>query len=265
VSTHFTRVAETKAFLIKLEVNHANSDITLQSCDGVQFKVHRKNLECASEVFAGAHAISPTLKGEVVNLTEDSKVLDLLLQFMYPQPPPRLSTIDFDLVLLLADAALKYLAYSVMAFCEIAVCAAARSHPLAVLNYASKNNNIQLMDEVAPLTVNFPIDDVLAVLPLSLFATWVRYRQKWVDGVNAAYRTLDFRPRHNCTYQINVIITINSILSSAITALHEHDWSTLEVENMNLKSRCMYCSSAVETWRARAQTNAPRPVFSNLV
>jgi hypothetical protein len=53
-----------------LVVCAADSDITLQSSDGVLFKVHRKNLEVHSEGFAGADAISPggSLSEDVVLL-----------------------------------------------------------------------------------------------------------------------------------------------------------------------------------------------------
>jgi hypothetical protein len=99
----------------------ADSDITLQSSDGVLFKVHRKNLEVHSEGFAGADAISPggSLSDEVVLLSESSAVLDLLLQHMYRGPQPDLKKIHFNLLAALAEAAEKYQVFGASNICQM--------------------------------------------------------------------------------------------------------------------------------------------------
>jgi hypothetical protein len=58
----------------------ADSDITLLASDGVLFKVHRKNLEMHSDIFAGADAISlETASGnEVVPLSKTQAILGRL-------------------------------------------------------------------------------------------------------------------------------------------------------------------------------------------
>jgi hypothetical protein len=90
----------------------ADSDITLQSSDGVLYKVHRKNLELHSESFATADAISApsdSFEGaEIVHLPESSAVLDLLLQYMHRQRQPDLRSVDFHTLADLAEAAEKY-------------------------------------------------------------------------------------------------------------------------------------------------------------
>ena len=99
-----------------------DSDLTLQSSDGVLYKVHRKNLEFHSETFAAADAISATSDNsgdaEIVHLSERSTVLDLLLQYMY-QRQPDLEKVDFQILAELAEAAEKYEVYSVMTVCNI--------------------------------------------------------------------------------------------------------------------------------------------------
>ena len=97
----------------------SDSDITLQSSDGMLFQVHRKNLEVHSEGFAGADAISSLATEEIVPLSEDSAVLDLLLQYMYRQPQPDLRNVRFSTLEALAEAAEKYQVYSATTVCNI--------------------------------------------------------------------------------------------------------------------------------------------------
>jgi hypothetical protein len=104
-------------------VNAADSDLTLQSSDGILYKVHRKNLVLHSETFAAADAISAATgavdNSEIVSLSENSQTLDLLLQFMYRQRQPDLAVVDFKTLTELAEAAEKYEVYSAMAICHV--------------------------------------------------------------------------------------------------------------------------------------------------
>jgi hypothetical protein len=99
----------------------SDSDIRLQSSDGVLYDVHRKNLEVHSEGFAGAEAISEhhSSDNEVVLLTETSAVLDLLLQYMYRQPQPDLKDVDFDILAGVAEAAEKYQVFAAISWCKL--------------------------------------------------------------------------------------------------------------------------------------------------
>ena len=74
-----------------------------------------------SEGFAGADAISGASSSdhEVVQLTETSAVLDLLLQYMYRQPQPDLKKADFETLAGVAEAAEKYQVYSATTVCNI--------------------------------------------------------------------------------------------------------------------------------------------------
>jgi hypothetical protein len=98
----------------------SDSDITLQSSDGVLYKLHRKNLEVHSDVFASAEAVSEQLSSddEVVLLTETSAVLDLLLQYMYRQPQPDLKDVDFGVLAGVAEAAEKYQVFAAISWCK---------------------------------------------------------------------------------------------------------------------------------------------------
>jgi hypothetical protein len=99
----------------------ADADIILRSTDNVLFKVHHQNLEVHSDVFADAGAVSSSSGAtltEVVQLSETSTVLDLLLQFMYRQPQPDLRTVDFDILDDLSEAAEKYRVHSAITICS---------------------------------------------------------------------------------------------------------------------------------------------------
>lgn len=110
------------AFTINI-VCAPDSDITLESSDGVLYKVHRKNLELHSEGFASADAISAASYDseglETVHLSESSAVLGLLLQYMYRQRQPDLTHVEFRILADLAEAAEKYEVYSAMTVCSM--------------------------------------------------------------------------------------------------------------------------------------------------
>jgi len=86
-----------------------DADVTLQSCDDVLFKVHRRQLEANSGAFAGGESFHT--QNEIVHLTEPAAVLELLLQYMHIQEPPDLALVDFKDLLGLAEAAHKYEVY----------------------------------------------------------------------------------------------------------------------------------------------------------
>jgi hypothetical protein len=88
----------------------------VSSCDDVLFNLHRKNLEVHSAILADARNVEND--EEPVHLTESSNVLDLLFQFMYPQPQPDLKLVEFATVAALAEAAEKYVVYSALGWCR---------------------------------------------------------------------------------------------------------------------------------------------------
>ncbi|KAG6838120.1 hypothetical protein H0H87_003939, partial [Tephrocybe sp. NHM501043] len=77
--------------------------------DGVQFSIHRKNLETHAAGFPPSEF--KTLD-EIVYLTEDAGTLELLFQFIYPQRLPDVNAMSFEVVLPLAEAAEKYEVFS---------------------------------------------------------------------------------------------------------------------------------------------------------
>jgi class 3 adenylate cyclase len=79
-------------------------------------------LEAHSEAFAASpppRCAASTYRNEVVDLTEPSSVLELLLQYMYRQPQPDLTTVCFSDLKGLAEAAEKYQVYPAMEICKM--------------------------------------------------------------------------------------------------------------------------------------------------
>lgn len=99
-----------------MPVNHGDADVVFQSCDGVRFHIHRKNLETATGGFP-----PPEFEtcGETVHLTESARTLELLFQFIYPRRHPSLECEVIEVIAPLAEAAEKYEVFPAMNICHV--------------------------------------------------------------------------------------------------------------------------------------------------
>ncbi|KZV74950.1 hypothetical protein PENSPDRAFT_155898 [Peniophora sp. CONT] len=147
----------------------SDADLTLESSDKILFKVHRNNLSTHSTIFPGEEFSS---EGEIVKFSEDSEVLELVLQYVYPNVLPDLGRISFELLKRLADAAEKYHIFSAMEICRLHMQRRVKQRPVEVLSYACKYGYSPLSDEAAPFTVDSEPSDVLASLGPGHFARW---------------------------------------------------------------------------------------------
>ncbi|KAH8111728.1 hypothetical protein DFH11DRAFT_1611518 [Phellopilus nigrolimitatus] len=93
--------------------NDPDADITLQSSDGVRFKVHSLILRLSSDVFGGMIAMpqgpasDPT--EDIVQLSEDGFIVLCLLDSIYPRRPrPKLALRPLSFVSCFAAVADKY-------------------------------------------------------------------------------------------------------------------------------------------------------------
>ena len=93
-----------------------DAEITYKSADGVLFRIHKLNIEACTE---GLSPPECSTFEEIVELTEDAAILELLFQFIYPLSGPDLTSIDFDVLESLAEAAEKYQVYTAMSMCKI--------------------------------------------------------------------------------------------------------------------------------------------------
>jgi hypothetical protein len=93
-----------------------DSDVTFQSSDGLLFRVHKINLKVSAGGFAPPEFET---NDEIVQLTEIAQILELLFQFCYPNKHPDVEALEFDTLVLLAEASEKYQVFSAVNICRI--------------------------------------------------------------------------------------------------------------------------------------------------
>ena len=93
-----------------------DADVIFESVDGVQFRLHRKNLEAHT---GGFPAPEFETNDEITHLTEPANILRILFQFVYPRRQPDLERLDFEVVAAVSEAAEKYEVFSAMPICNV--------------------------------------------------------------------------------------------------------------------------------------------------
>ncbi|KAK7464214.1 hypothetical protein VKT23_006380 [Stygiomarasmius scandens] len=162
---------------------HADSggDITFRSSDGVLFYIKQKYLEAHAEGFPLAEHTAPqadTVTPEQVPLAEDSTVLELLFQFVYPRMPPDLDDLEFPALMGLAEAAEKYFVHHARKFCLMRIRYFIPEHPREILTFAAEHSHDDLLYEIAPKLVFHPLYEMLYLLPSSLQVPWSMYHDQ---------------------------------------------------------------------------------------
>ncbi|KAJ7431923.1 hypothetical protein B0H11DRAFT_2261258 [Mycena galericulata] len=151
-----------------------DADITVSSSDSVIFKLHRKNLELHSEIFANAANTTEPGSGDEV-------------------PQPDLRGVDFEVCTRLAEAAEKYLVYSAAPAAKLRLQASVVEHPLEVLDYAARHNHIELASEAARCSMGLPVVEAVRILSPDALAEWAKFYDEWHEasrGVIARYVNL---------------------------------------------------------------------------
>ncbi|KII91406.1 hypothetical protein PLICRDRAFT_38159 [Plicaturopsis crispa FD-325 SS-3] len=130
----------------------------MRSSDRVLFKLHRKYLDVHSEGFAieGLNLV----EGEVIDLTENSKTLGLLFQYVYPRRQPDLEKIEFSVLDALAEAAEKYQVFPAMEICMHRMIDAIPMHPFSVLEYAVKHGYPDIADQAVETAMSKPVESL---------------------------------------------------------------------------------------------------------
>ncbi|KAK0457760.1 uncharacterized protein EV420DRAFT_1547224 [Desarmillaria tabescens] len=275
-STAMTTVSQDPKFSERF--NAADSDITLASRDNVHFKVHRINLKMHSDIFADAEDISsstPNAISEVVSLTETASTLDLLLQYMYRQPPPDLSEIEFSRVADLAEAAEKYRVYFAIDACKRSMCDAIPEHSFEVLTWAVKHKHNKIIDQAAQHSVSLPTDDICEAISPPILAPWLQYHKHWLDALNAEYVRYPPTVMHwnNSTRECDIPCEAWTHSYAMIThKLGAKPHLLLKLDEVfgpsedYLQTRCGECKETLATWRTIIVRELERiPKFSTLV
>ncbi|KAF9523291.1 hypothetical protein CPB83DRAFT_821757 [Crepidotus variabilis] len=156
--------------------NLANANVVIQSSDGVQFYVHRKNLEMNTGTFPGAEFDT---SGEIVHLTEPSEVLEVIFQFVYPQRYPLLEDREFDSLCAIAEAVEKYEVFPAMHTCMYALRQPKhiKDHAPEILCHALKHNYPELVDMIAPKFLLLDPVTTAKKLPVLYVLPWFEYYQ----------------------------------------------------------------------------------------
>ncbi|KAG6834569.1 hypothetical protein H0H93_008883, partial [Arthromyces matolae] len=165
-----------------------DAEITFKSSDGILFHIHKANLVACSESFTPPEN---STFDEIVPLTEDSATLELLFQFIYPQPNPDLDQLKFEELALLAEAAEKYRVFPAMNLCAIFMEHPdhLKAHAEEILQHALKHNIRTLASRAAPLLLNRPLDDFVQVLPPHFVVSWFLLTPQCVTLAQVRYYT----------------------------------------------------------------------------
>ncbi|KAF8168474.1 hypothetical protein B0H34DRAFT_60760 [Crassisporium funariophilum] len=233
-----------------------NADLILTSSDGVRFHVYRKYLEACTGGFPPAEI---PVSGEVVELSEPAKVLEILLQFIHPQRQPSVMDMDIDLFFSLAEAAEKYEVYGAMNTCNTRIHQIVDLRPMDILNYAVKHGYSDLANMIAPKTVldRRCLDQAIEKLshPGALIA-WLRYYSAWDKITELAIYQLSKEPHQGACWT-----KLNDTFIKKLASSPRLDWIPLEYQ-----PGCRQCYSFVESVNPRLEKMyQDLPKFSHLI
>ncbi|KAF7294559.1 hypothetical protein MIND_00992400 [Mycena indigotica] len=210
-----------KAASVSQRFNFPDSDIAFRSSDNVIFRTHTKNLETHAEGFPPS-AFAVDLESEIVNLTETAETLELLFQYVYPQRQPDLTTLPFNVLADLAEAAEKYQIFSAMDILRIFMGNGLQDNALTVLNYAVRHDYLEIADEAAPLTISLPLDQIGKHMHANYMGSWLRYYSEWQEILELACSE-GWRIGHTAPCRITANVTAcphwNSARQSVLTKL----------------------------------------------
>ncbi|KAG6917479.1 hypothetical protein DXG01_002342 [Tephrocybe rancida] len=172
------------------------SDGSFSDAEGyITFKSNDEVTFCLSQAAVKAHTKSllPDQHEQPVPLPESSETLKLLFKFLAKAPHPNLETDDFSTLGPLSLAAYSYGVHSVMSVCNIRMMRALPydqvNHTSAVMFYALKCQNHDLMDKCAPSLVGESYMKMIKLFQDSNTAVgpWFEYLNKWDQVVQVAF------------------------------------------------------------------------------
>jgi len=158
--------------------------MTLQSSDAVKFRVSKDAIMSHSDGFNPPAESNLSDRDEVVNLTETSSVLHLLLQYMCPESQPDLTTIEFQDLAGLAEAAQKYTVWPAMEVSKMQMEKCIPKHGFQVLVYAATHDFKELADEAAEYSCTVSLTDALDHLNskyLRAFSQYIDQRRSIIN------------------------------------------------------------------------------------
>ncbi|KAI5886311.1 uncharacterized protein SCHCODRAFT_01176383 [Schizophyllum commune H4-8] len=164
--------------------------VVFRSSDNVLFNIHRANLRAVTDgPFAEDFVSSET---DIADLTENSDILEIIFQFVYPGHLPLLDALGSDLLFSLAEAAEKYRVAPAMAVCYLQIrkfYMVRNDFALQKMRYAYRHGYVEFMDEVAPRTLRETSQNALEIMGAGiLYIAWTLYKEAWIKIVtNESY------------------------------------------------------------------------------
>ncbi|KAG6827212.1 hypothetical protein H0H92_012753 [Tricholoma furcatifolium] len=199
--------------LIDALVNAPDAEIRFQSYDGVIFHIHKINLYACTEGFSPPENCT---FHELVPLSEESYILELLFQFIYPQPQPDLSTLAFEDLLMLSEAAEKYVVYPAMNLCTVYLIKHLPENDDDILAHGLQHKILALVNAAAPVLLRRPLEDVVAKIGSDYSSSFRKYHMQWTEASRKSLSHLsDLYAQHSgACYQC--IINVTSALNSRV-------------------------------------------------
>ncbi|KAH9479313.1 hypothetical protein JR316_0007902 [Psilocybe cubensis] len=149
-----------------------------RSSDGVEFDLHRTLLGANTGAFPG-----PELEtdGQVVELSEPAKVLQICFDFIYPKRHPDLEDItSFELLASVAEAVGKYEIFAAINTCNTRLRSFIPQYATEIFVYAIKHDHPKLMNDAVPYLARSPFVPVLKQIPPAYMVPWSRYHDAWL-------------------------------------------------------------------------------------
>ncbi|KAJ7447032.1 hypothetical protein B0H11DRAFT_2083098 [Mycena galericulata] len=248
-------------------------DIVLRSSDGVLHAAHSKNLEMYSEGFPPSALASvsrdvETAQPEVVQMTERSDILELLLKYMHLQRQPDLSRRKFDTLAGLAEAAEKYLVYSAMDVCRIRMGLHVLDHPAGVLAYSIKHDYPELRDVAVPLTLTMPLSNMKVLLQDAPYAfiAWAQYREGFIEVMHSSLVPTAVILHRGGMKSCGVWGDFYCAILERFSLDSIREFSSLIDEHKHQLDGCHQCTVRAESW-AKSVTHrlSTLPLFSSFL
>ncbi|KAF9068368.1 hypothetical protein BDP27DRAFT_1364098 [Rhodocollybia butyracea] len=133
----------------RISEDFTTGNVSFRSSDHILFRLDRMHLEFASNAFPSATS------DEVIELSEESDILEILFTFVYPRLPiPDIDLLSFDTLVRLIEAAYKYALNAALEIALLHLQKHASEHRLEVLRIAGAHNCGALLAAVAPYYAN---------------------------------------------------------------------------------------------------------------
>ena len=238
------------ASLLPVGLDMANADIIIQSCDSINFRIHKLVLSMSSPFFDDMFSLpQPSASDQdlvdglpVVRLSEDAEVLKCLLTLLYPIPS-RISN-PYNKILMVLAASQKYDMEAVQARIHNGIQAKVLPMPTGAATFrayavASAAGLSSERETLTHLTLDFPMTFEYLCDELPFFEGWVlrdliRFRKRCRDNLISCFKSFlnlgnpPFNIWMYCTYEGSYMNSVAGYAPSWLTDLFQKHLTELD-------------------------------------